>query len=302
VDAVAEARPLEVAPMKIVGRDGSRVILELRADGAIVDSRGGPLGNIAGATVTFDEYSRPLWTIDGAGNVTCPLLDGRGRFDGDDALVFESSGKRERMSVDDDGTIVVDDGPGNTRSPPLRVSGVTGASRRAALLLALSVLVLEREGPPPRPRTVTLTLDVPQLGTPYFDLTSELRLARRWSLAMKAGGGAWTLDVVGRGASTAALELGIEPRWFVLGGFSTGLYLGWSTRFARAVHGPVGFEGLHTPPGLSTGLVVGFKSADVPIITPDVSFGLLAPLVTPGNEVSHPPVSLVVRFGVGFSF
>jgi hypothetical protein len=179
---------------------------------------------------------------------------------------------------------------------------VTPWGRRAAVLLAISVLLLQRTEPLPPPRRVTLTLDVAELGGPYFELTSELRLARRWSLAMRAGGGQWSLDVSSGPTSTAALELGIEPRWFVLGSFATGLYLGWSTRFAHALHGQVGFEDLHTPPGLSTGAVVGFKSVDVPIITPDVSLGMLAPLLTPGSEVSHPPVVAVVRFGVGFSF
>jgi hypothetical protein len=118
---------------------------------------------------------------------------------------------------------------------------------------------------------------------------------------MTAGGGVRLLDILGSVATTTALELGLEPRFFVLGDFENGLYVGWSTRFARDVHGPVGFESLDTPPGLSTGAVVGFKSVDVPIITPDFSVGLLVPLATPSSEPSPPPVAVVVRLGIGFS-
>ncbi len=158
------------------------------------------------------------------------------------------------------------------------------------------------EAPPLyRPKRVTITVDVLQLVAPYFALTSELRLARRWSLATTAGAGSRSLDVLGGNATTTALELGVEPRYFPLGTFANGLYVGWSTRFARDVHGPIGFSSMGTPPGLATGAVLGFKSVDVPIITPDFSVGLLAPLVTPGSEPTHPPLAVVVRLGIGFS-
>jgi hypothetical protein len=165
----------------------------------------------------------------------------------------------------------------------------------AALLLA------EREGPPRRHPRVTLTVDGIQLGVPYVELASEIRITPRWSLAVHAGGGARALDF-GASGTTTGWELGLEPRYYFVGNFGTGFYLSWSTRFAREHAGVSGFETLHTPAGLSTGLLVGFKSVDVPIITPDVSAGVLVPLVVPDTEVSHPPVALALRFGIGFSF
>ena len=101
--------------------------------------------------------------------------------------------------------------------------------------------------------------------------------------------------------TTFAWEIGLEPRWYFLGNFGTGFYAGWSTRYDCEHIGATGFESFRTPPGLSTGVVVGFKSVDVPLITPDVSVGLLAPLVTPGIEISHPPVAVVLRLGIGMS-
>jgi hypothetical protein len=299
--AVSAAEPIPLAPLRIVREDGARVVIELRQDGTIVDVHGNRLGTITGGAVTFDEYSRPVFTVDDAGGVRCAFFASPGRFEDDGALVFESKGERHRMSVDDEGVVVLEDPSGKRESPPFYVSGVSARSRRAAILLAVSLIVLEREGPPARTRRVTLTLDPVQLGGLYFDLVSELRLERRFSLALRAGGGEWMVSNPGA-TTTPAWELGIEPRWYFVGNFGTGFYLASSTRFAHARLGAVGFDTFHTPPGFSTGALVGFKSVDVPIITPDASFGFLFPIAVPATEVTHPPLAFVVRIGIGVSF
>jgi len=302
--SLAAAAPLPIAPLTVVAKDGTHVFLELRGDGAIVDARGATVGRVEGGTVALDELSRSLWKVDVDGTVHCALFPRSGRFDAEDALVLDWDGERHRLSVGDDGTVLLEYPSGARRIAPLGASGVTARSRRAAVLLAMSALLLEREereAPRRRPRRVTLTLDGVQAFGAYFDLASELRLDRRWSLTLRAGGGVRPLALPGS-ATTAAWELGVEPRWYFIGNFGTGFFVGWSTRFARTRLGPVGFESLHTPPGLSTGAMVGFKSVDVPIITPEASLGVLVPLVTPGTEVSHPPVAVAGRIGIGFSF
>jgi hypothetical protein len=78
------------------------------------------------------------------------------------------------------------------------------------------------------------------------------------------------------------------------------LYLAWSTRYAHARTGPIGFESWFAPPGLSTGPLVGVK-LDILHVVWDASAGPLFPLVTPASEPSHPPAAFVVRAGLGFS-
>jgi hypothetical protein len=53
---------------------------------------------------------------------------------------------------------------------------------------------------------------------------------------MTAGGGVRLLDILGSVATTTALELGLEPRFFFGGDFGNGFYVGWSNRFARDLH------------------------------------------------------------------
>jgi hypothetical protein len=298
--AFAAIDPLPITPLRVTSSDGARVLIALRADGIIVDAHGARLGKIEGATLTFERGLEPLWTVDPSGGVTCSFFRAEARFDADDVLVIEAHGSRERIWIDDAGAVVREDRSGR-HSMPLRAAAVTGRSRRTALLLALSLDALDRAGPSRPPRRVTLTIDVARAVSLYFDVASELRFDRRLSLTMNAGGGARALDI-GTSATTLAWEIGLQPRWYAIGNFQNGLYLGWSTRFARERVGPVGFESLWTPPGLSTGGVVGFKSTDVPIITPDFSVGLMVPVVTPGAEVTHPPIALVARLGVGVSF
>lgn len=153
------------------------------------------------------------------------------------------------------------------------------------------------------PRRVTLTADPTTLAffAPSLVVTSEVRAARRWSLALTVGYGLRPLDTT-TFATTRAWQLGIEPRAYFVGGFDQGFYVGWSTTFARGIEGPIGFESLHAPPGLATGGVIGVKSTWVPIITPDAAIGFAVPLATPSTEASPPPIALVARFGIGVSF
>jgi hypothetical protein len=297
------AERLPVAPFRLVRPDGVTAF-ELRADGVLVGEHGTAVGHIADGKVTLDELSQTLWTVDADGKAHCTLLPHAGRFDEDDALVLDWDGEHRRLAVRDDGTVVLEDPGGARRPAPLRVEGVTARSRRAAVLLALSALLLERREREARRRPmprVTLTVGAIEAAAGYLDLVSELRLERRWSLAVRAGGGSRPLSN-GSSGSTVAWELGLEPRWYFVGNFGTGFFLAWTTRFAHARVGPVGFESGDTPAGLSSGGLVGFKSVDVPIITPEASVGLVVPLVVPGTEVSHPAVALVWRIGIGFSF
>lgn len=300
---VDAAERLPVGTFKLLRSDGTTAF-ELRADGVLVGEHGTAVGRVADGKVTLDDLSQTLWTVDADGKAHCALLPHSGRFDDDDALVLEWDGERRRIAVRDDGTVVLEDPGGARRPAPLRVEGVTSRSRRAAVLLALSALLLEHQEREakrrPMPR-VTLTVGAIEAASGYVDLASDLRLDRRWSLALRAGGGSRPL-ANGDSGSTVAWELGLEPRWYFVGDFGTGFFLAWTTRFAHARVGPVGFESGDTPPGLSSGALVGFKSVDVPLITPEASVGLVVPLVVPGTEVSHPAVALVWRIGVGFSF
>jgi hypothetical protein len=289
------AQTIAIAPLRI--EHGTRGV-ELRADGTIVDSAGAEIGRIDGGEVWMGEMR--LFRVDAAGVVRCAYFADEGRFDDDDALVFVAEGERRRYFIADDGAIALERPSGEVSPAGVRVMGVTRASRRAAVLVALSVLILERIGPLPRPHRVSMTLDVLSAAAGYFELASELRLDRRFSFALRAGGGSRWNHAGPRSSTTLAWEIGVEPRWFP-GILGRSLYLGWSTRFARARTGAVGFESLQTPPGLSTGLLVGFKF-ELFGITPDFSAGPLFPLVVPANEVSHPPAALVMRAGFGFSF
>src|SRR5262249_9376612 len=192
------------------------------------------------------------------------------RFDDNGALAYEVNGERRRYVVADDGTFAIEDAFGEAHPTGVRVTGVTPASRRAAVLLVLTALVIERVGWPPRPYRGTISLDVLSAPGGYFELASELRLDRRFSLALHAGGGGrqHPIGIGKRAPLTLAWEIGLEPRWFP-GLLRNSVYLGWSMRFARAQE-TVGFESLQVPPGLSTGLLVGFKS-DFFGITPDFS-------------------------------
>lgn len=181
-----------------------------------------------------------------------------------------------------------------------------------ALLVLVAMPARAAEGevaasPKPAPRDapyrrVTLSVDGSQLlwFAPLVAVTSEARVARRWSIALTAGGGERPCAATGRDV-TVAWEAAVAPRWYFKGDFDDGFYAGWAATYLGSAKGGIGYESLGPPPGLGTGPFIGFKSVYVPIITPDVQLGVVAPLVTPSTESSPPVLALVGRFGFGFS-
>ncbi len=111
--------------------------------------------------------------------------------------------------------------------------------------------------PPPPPPHVTLSLGVLELFPPAVaTITSEIALPHRFSLALSSGFGARELT---SGDTTTAWHAMIAPRWYGIGRFEDGLYLGWAFAYARAVDGPVSGD-LLPPPGFSTGPLLGYKA------------------------------------------
>lgn len=87
-----------------------------------------------------------------------------------------------------------------------------------------------------------------------------------------------------------------------LGNFEGEVHVGWRTTFVHTLD-PVGYAFPFLPPGLTTGLGVGFKAADVPILgTIDIGVDVMVPIATPSREGSPPPVVLLTPFSIGGSF
>ena len=292
------ANAITLAPLHV---EHGATVVQLRADGTIFDGAGVEIGQVEGNTVRIGEST--WFRVDDAGVVHAALFHDELRFDDDDALSFTADGKRRRYFIDEDGVFANEGALGDVHRTGAHISGVTRASRRAAVLMVLTADLLERFGPPPRPHRVTFSLDLFSAFAAYFDVVSELRINRPFSLALHAGGGSRLINPGPNHSTTLAWEAGLEPRWYtgvLRSSVTAGLYLAWSTRFARGQKGVLGFESLQPPPGLSSGLLAGWKT-DFWAVTVDVSAGALFPLVTFASEVSHPPAAFVVRFGVGFS-
>jgi hypothetical protein len=285
------AQRLPVTPMRV--EHGSWVV-ELRADGKIVNGAGAELGRVEGDEIDIGDTA--VARVFGENWARSFYFYGAKQFDDDDALVFSMDGEN-RLLVDDDGELVMVRPSGERLSAGMRVTGVTRSSRRTALLLAITVRGLEREGPPPQPPRLALTLDAFAAAGGYFELASEVRLDRHFSLAFHSGGGR-RRPVQKNAPWTSGWELGVEPRWTPFR--FPDLYLAWSTRYARTL-APIGFDTWQPPPGLSSGPVAGLKMVFT-VLAFDSSFGVLFPLVTPPSEPTHPPAAVVLRFGLGVSF
>jgi len=187
----------------------------------------------------------------------------------------------------------------------LVVATVVCAATISRTAIAQETRGVDKPKPPPREqplRRVTLTVNAVQAisFTPLVAVTSEVRVARRWSFAVSGGGGERANEWPYQGTKLT-WQMGAEPRLYVTGDFNSGFYVAWSTMFADSAGARFGFESFAPPPGLSTGPSIGYKSVYIPIITPDLEIGLMKPLVTPAAEGTPPFVALVGKLGFGFS-
>lgn len=131
---------IPIVPFKLVSTEkGGEVIMELKADGTIVDKDGTAKGKIDGRSVTFDGLTEALFVVEKDGSVAWAFAkSAKVRFDEKDALTVEDGKKKGKLVIDDKGKITITGNKGS-ESPPWRVEPMSPGARRAAALLSMSV-------------------------------------------------------------------------------------------------------------------------------------------------------------------
>jgi hypothetical protein len=174
-----------------------------------------------------------------------------------------------------------------------------------ALLVARGAAASERRTSPRH--VVSLSLDLPRLlfwGTARaVRLQSEVRLPGRASLAMIVGYGLRAkLDAGGYGAGdTRSWEAALNPRYYFLGSFEHGAFVGATLSFVRIKDGLVTQFVGEPAPGVWAGPTIGAKATSGHF-NAGFEFGPLVAVSTPSTRYMLPSVAPYGALTLGMSF
>jgi hypothetical protein len=164
-----------------------------------------------------------------------------------------------------------------------------------------------RQAAPTSVVSLTLFPSLPNLvvGRPYAELTGELRITRRSGLALSTGFGSRSRLISNPhdAQTTLAWNLEANGRYYVVGDFERGMFVGWGVTYAHVASAPVVVDELGAvPPGLATGPVLGAKYIFTSGFTVDAGGGLALIVTTRDETIAPPFASPYFHLGVGWSF
>lgn len=153
-----------------------------------------------------------------------------------------------------------------------------------------------------------IAMPLPRMGSVYLvELTGEVRAADKVGIAFIAGAGRHSATDTADGFTSynLALDGGLEARYYVLGGFSGGLTIGWELYLWDLVEVGTSQGGSSTGAenrGLTTGPLVGYKHVWPVGFTVDAQLGFGRIVYTKGYVFDEPSGTVLLNLKFGWSF